>query len=68
MDRQEHLEWLLTMAKAPGWKAQSWHSAKALDELFPGISDELKQLMTGPVVSSESAGHTQQKQLLAGTK
>ena len=68
MDRQEHLEWLVTMAKAPGWKAQSWHSAKGLDELFPGISDELKQLMTGPGASSESADLTQQKPPLAGTK
>lgn len=68
MDRQDHLEWLLTMAKAPGWKAQSWHRAKELDELFPGMSDELKQLMTGPVANSESEDLTQQKPPLAGQK
>ena len=42
---QRHLEWLITMAKNPGFKGQAWHRAKELDAdpsgMWLGIKDAL---------------------------
>lgn len=49
MTYAEHLAWLITMAKDPGWKDQSWHSAKVLDAdksgLWTGMAEDLKRAM-----------------------
>ena len=46
---QETLEWLVHLAKQPGWKAQAWHRAKELEScsthLWIGITQDLIQQM-----------------------
>ena len=46
---QETLEWLVHLAKQPGWKAQAWHRAKELEScsthLWRGITQDLIQQM-----------------------
>ena len=46
---QETLEWLVHLAKQPGWKAQAWHRAKELEScsthLWIGITTDLTNHM-----------------------
>lgn len=44
---RKQLEWLITMAKVPGWKAYAWGRAKELDKVvnFKGIAAELVKVM-----------------------
>jgi hypothetical protein len=46
---QETLEWLVHLAKQPGWKAQAWHRAKELEacptRLWLGIKTDLTNHM-----------------------
>jgi hypothetical protein len=46
---QETLEWLVHLAKQPGWKAQAWHRAKELEActtyLWVGITLDLISAM-----------------------
>jgi hypothetical protein len=46
---QETLEWLVHLAKQPGWKAQAWHRAKELENcsthLWIGITTDLINTM-----------------------
>lgn len=50
-DYDKHLEWLVAMAKTPGWKVYAWERAKAMarDEsrLWSGIADDLVKRMKG---------------------
>lgn len=68
---QRHLEWLITMAKNPGFKGQAWHRAKELDadpsKLFAGIKDALVAAI-GLERSSESGSLDQQSDRSVGTK
>ena len=45
----ETLEWLVYLAKQPGWKAQAWHRAKELEacptHLWRGIKIDLTNHM-----------------------
>jgi len=65
MHYKTQLQWLLTMAKLPGWKAHAWRRAQELDAdksgLFMGISAELERAMTGQAPSSESERRTHAK-------
>ena len=60
MTRQEHLEWLITMSKEPGFKAHAWHRAQELDKdpsgLFAGIASELKEHMLKLHAAQKKAG------------
>ena len=46
---QETLEWLVYLAKQPGWKGQAWHRAKELEScptrLWRGIKTDLTNHM-----------------------
>ena len=44
------LDWLLMLAKIPGWKAYAWQRAKELDQIetFAGIKDQLLQALEQP--------------------
>ena len=46
---QETLQWLVHLAKQPGWKAQAWHRAKELEacpsHLWLGITQDLINTM-----------------------
>jgi hypothetical protein len=46
---QETLEWLVYLAKQPGWKGQAWHRAKELEacptHLWRGIKTDLTNHM-----------------------
>ena len=46
---QETLEWLVHLARQPGWKAQAWHRAKELEScsthLWIGITTDLTNHM-----------------------
>lgn len=61
---QRHLEWLITMAKNPGFKGQAWHRAKELDAdpsgLWAGISADLLSRI-GQERTSESVSPRPQK-------
>lgn len=61
---QRHLDWLITMAKNPGFKGQAWHRAKLLDAdpsgLWFGIKDALLNAI-GLEPASESESQSQEK-------
>ena len=61
---KRHLEWLITMAKNPGFKGQAWHRAKELDAdpsgLWAGISADLLSRI-GQERTSESVSPRPQK-------
>ena len=63
---QRHLEWLITMAKNPGFKGQAWHRAKELDAdpsgLWAGISADLLSRI-GQERGLESESQAQEKNL-----
>lgn len=56
----QHLAWLLTMARNPGFKAHAWHRAKELEAdpsgLWLGITQALTQGMkdAGPATQAAS--------------
>jgi hypothetical protein len=45
MTYQQNLDWLITMAREPAWKAYAWHKAQQMDKcpsgLWTGIAAEL---------------------------
>ena len=45
-DLSDALAWYVFLASDPAWKAQSWHSANALAQQFPGVFADLPQLLT----------------------
>jgi len=68
---QRHLDWLITMAKSPGFKGQAWHRAKELDAnpsgLWAGISADLLSRI-GSERTSESVSPSQPKSRSVSTK
>lgn len=50
--RKKVLDHLAMMAAHPGWKAQAWHSAKALARDWPEMFGDLPELLTKRVKSS----------------
>lgn len=63
MDRKaqmDRLVWLST-TDIKARKLYAWQTAQALDAAYPGISEELKQRMTGLAVNSVSVAPTQTK-------
>ena len=53
--REDHLEWLVTMASTKGWKQYAWGRAKELDSFLPGISRELAQRMNAMAAQNPAA-------------
>jgi hypothetical protein len=53
MTFNDQLQWLITMARTPGWKAYAWHRAKemAADDsgLWPEIDKRLEEAMRAEV-------------------
>jgi hypothetical protein len=48
---EDQFQWLLTMARDPGFKGQAWHRAKELaasDPMYREFPDRLKQAMQSP--------------------
>ena len=66
------LQWLVTMSKAPGFKAHAWHRAQQLEaddsKMFAGIKDALILAMGGTVSSSASAPLIRERSPLVGPK
>lgn len=50
--KQKALDHLAMMAAHPGWKAQAWHSAKALAQDWPEMFGDLRELLTERLKSS----------------
>lgn len=59
LDFAQQLDWLVTMARSPGFKAYAWQRAKDLEPLFPGMAAALQSAMTGPVKASASVDQRQ---------
>jgi hypothetical protein len=57
---QAQLEWLVTMASDPNWKAYAWERAQELakEELFSGIDKELIASMRGRESGQASEGRS----------
>lgn len=55
MPYQTQLQWLVKLARLPGWKEHAWHRAKALEADQSGIWTGIKQDLIGQVKASESA-------------
>ena len=57
----QHLDWLLTMARTPGWKAYAWDRAKQMQAdtagLWPGIADEVAKRMKTQSGQDDLPGH-----------
>ena len=68
---QRHLDWLITMAKHPGFKDYAWKEAKRLDAepsgMFAGIKDELLKAI-GQERGLESVSPNQPKSRSVGTR
>lgn len=68
---QRQLDWLITMAKVDGFKAQAWHRAKALDAdpsgMWVGIKDALVAAI-GQERASESESQSQARGRSVGPK
>jgi hypothetical protein len=60
MTFNEQLQWLITMAKQPGWKAHAWHRAKELaaceSGLWPQMDERLKEAMREPANEARGEG------------
>lgn len=56
---KKHLDWLITMARQPGFKAHAWHRAQQLDAdksgIWTGIAKELIKEINGQAKDGESA-------------
>ena len=65
MKREVQLNWLLQMARTPGWLAYAWHRAKECDKNFPNISKdpELLRIMleNKSAISKPSTNAQQEK-------
>jgi hypothetical protein len=65
---QTQLDWLIKMSNNPGFKAHAWHQAQQLDDLFPGIANDLVTRMTGMADSTGLESLQKLKRRLAGKK
>lgn len=56
---EEQFQWLLTMARTPGWKAHAWHRAQELastDAMYADFPQRLKaQMATAPFPSGKQS-------------
>lgn len=50
---EEQFQWLLTMARTPGFKGQSWHRAQELAAADPMYADFPKRLKEAMQPSSQ---------------
>lgn len=68
---QQQLDWLVTMAQVPGFKAHAWRRAKELEAdptgLWPGITVALTEAI-GRARASECASPMPQKPHSVGPK
>lgn len=55
---EEQFQWLLTMAKTPGFKGQAWHRAQELaasDPMYADFPGRLKEAMQSATPASSNS-------------